>query len=355
MDRILRAVETARAEGRQVAIRMVGDRRQLQPIGGPGLRIVTDAIGAQRVDTIVRQRQDWAREMVGEFGKGNAEAGLKYLTDRGHFRNCDGPVNTARFLVDAWQKYRSEQPERTSLMIARTNRQVQAINDRARETLRVSREIGQSDLCQLTAATPSGQSHPLSLAAGERIRFLTRNDHLGVINGTTGRLLDVTSDAAGNMVLRAEVEGRAISFTPADLADDQGRIQVAHAYATTCYGSQGLTTDHTFLLADATMDRHDIFVSASRHRDGLDVFVDTKDLDSRAKAARLLSDRERPVSDEERQAIMAQAFSRSGMRASTLDYLPPRGVEHAQTIEVGDRERNRSPQVQKSRGVSHEL
>ncbi|PJI55874.1 hypothetical protein CTI14_01285 [Methylobacterium radiotolerans] len=64
LHRILLEVERAQARGEQVALRLVGDRKQLQPIGGPGLRIVADAIGTRRVDVIVRQRHAWAREAV---------------------------------------------------------------------------------------------------------------------------------------------------------------------------------------------------------------------------------------------------------------------------------------------------
>lgn len=79
MERILGEVERAREAGLAVAVRMVGDRRQLQPIGGPGLRIVAEAIGTQRVDTIVRQREVWARYVVTAFGEGRASDALNSL------------------------------------------------------------------------------------------------------------------------------------------------------------------------------------------------------------------------------------------------------------------------------------
>ena len=76
----------------QVAVRLVGDRKQLQAIGGPGLRIVADAVGAQRVDTIVRQREAWAREVVGYFGVGRANEGLALLDAHCAVQNCVGPI-----------------------------------------------------------------------------------------------------------------------------------------------------------------------------------------------------------------------------------------------------------------------
>jgi conjugative relaxase-like TrwC/TraI family protein len=49
-------------ERAQAKVILVGDRRQLQAIGaGPGLDLVVRSVEATRVDTVVRQREAWAR------------------------------------------------------------------------------------------------------------------------------------------------------------------------------------------------------------------------------------------------------------------------------------------------------
>ncbi|MDB6148295.1 MAG: hypothetical protein JWO45_1959, partial [Spartobacteria bacterium] len=56
---------------------LVGDQRQLQAVGaGPGLTIVAGVADPSRVDTIVRQRDAWAREAITDFAKGRAADGL---------------------------------------------------------------------------------------------------------------------------------------------------------------------------------------------------------------------------------------------------------------------------------------
>ncbi|WP_058636029.1 MobF family relaxase [Aureimonas ureilytica] len=328
MNRILAEVERAREAGLEVAVRMVGDRRQLQPIGGPGLSIVTDAIGTQRVDTIVRQRESWMRDVVTAFGDGRAADALASLDARGCVHACDGPAATVAALVEAWDRWRREHAGESGLLIAKTNAQVAALNRTARLRLRASGDLASVDAGLIEAVTPSGQPHTLALAVGERVRFLVRNDRLGLVNGTEARLERVERRPDGVLRLHARVGGhhggeRAVTFTPADIADEHGRAHLAHAYATTCYGSQGLTTEGAFVLADPAMDRHDIHVAASRARGTTQLFVDHPSLDARVKAERLLADRERVVEPEERRDALAAALARSGVKRTTLDYLTP--------------------------------
>ncbi|WP_244486655.1 MobF family relaxase [Aurantimonas sp. Leaf443] len=356
MDRILSEVERAHSAGFEVAVRMVGDRRQLQPIGGPGLRIVAEAIGTQRVDVIVRQHEPWARDVVTDFGRGEAAVALGSLKAHGCVRICEGPSATINGLVDAWDEWRRDDRGRLSLLIAKTNAQVLALNKEARQRLRTSGEIAADNAASIEAVTPSGQSHIVDLAEGDRIRFLCRNDELGIINGTHGCIERVDLASDGAVWLQTRIGSRSVSFTPSELADEAGRAQLAHAYATTCYGAQGLTTDHAFVLADPAMDRHDIHVATSRGRSGTHLFVDGKALDTRAKAERLLGDRDRVVDPSERLALLAAALSRSGAKSSTLDYLMPAAALSAierSKLDLAD-EPLPKPGRRRSRGISLE-
>lgn len=323
MERVLKEVERARSAGLEVALRMVGDRRQLQPIGGPGLRIVAEAIGTQRVDVIVRQNEAWARDVVTDFGRGEAEKALSSLNAHGCVHICEGPSAAINRLVDAWNDWRRDDPGQSSLLIAKTNTQVLALNYAARQRLRAAGAIGANNAASIQAVTPSGHSHIVDLAEGDAVRFLCRNDALGIINGTHGRIERVDRASDEVIWLYARVGDRVILFTPAEIADEAGRAQLAHAYATTCYGAQGLTTDHAFVLADLSMDRHDIHVAVSRGRSTTHLFADGKALDTRAKAQRILSDRDRIVTLEEQAAALGAALSRSSAKNSTLDYLKP--------------------------------
>jgi conjugative relaxase-like TrwC/TraI family protein len=326
MRRILGEVERARAAGLEVAVRLVGDRKQLQPIGGPGLRILADALGTQRVDQIVRQREAWARDVVTRFGEGRASEALALLETHGAVRDCAGPAEIARVMVEGWAEARAARPGQPApVLIARTNAQVLALNVGVRARLRRDGMLAPQDAVVLKAVTPSGREHEFGLAVGDEVRFLARADEIGVVNGTQARVtrIERIGGAEGSAALRltAQVGGREVSFAPKDLADDKGRVRFGHAYASTVYGAQGLTTETALVWVDAAMDRHDAFVAASRARGSTTLFVDRASLDARVRSERTLGDRKGAVEPEERREALAGALSRSGEKASTLDYL----------------------------------
>lgn len=325
LHRILLEVQRARAAGHEVALRLVGDRKQLQAIGGPGLRIVADVVGTARVDTIVRQREAWAREVVTHLGQGRATEALALLDAHGAVEECANPKATAAAMVAAWSAARSAQPDAPApLLIARTNAQVQALNIGVRAALRRDGILAPEDAATFTAVTGSGRVHRLDLAPGDRIRFLTRLDALGVVNGTEAILTGIetpdASDPDASPRLTARVGHRDVSFSPEDLADARGRIRLSHAYASTIYGSQGTTTEAALVWADTGLDRHDAFVAMSRTRGQTRVFVDRMSLEAQLRQDRPLDDRTRPSDIAERRAVLARGMSRSGERASTLDF-----------------------------------
>lgn len=321
VHRLLADVDSARRAGAEVAVRLIGDRHQLQPIGGPGLRIVADAIGVRRVDTIVRQRHEWMRDTVTAFGRGRAAEALAAYTALDQLHLSDGLANTVTAMVERWGESRQRHGDQNILMIAKSNWQVLALNTAARALLRARGHLPPGEGQSFAAATPSGQSHQLELVKGDAVRFLKRNDHLGVINGTAGIIEAVAHTGHERFDITVRVGSRRLRFEHTDLCDAQGRLMLAHAYATSCYGAQGLTTERAFVLADTGMDRHDIFVAARRAREATHLFVDRNVLDQRILAARPLTDRQRAPDQTERLGALATAFSTAKERVSTLDYL----------------------------------
>jgi len=323
LNKLLLEVERLRNTGAQVAVRLVGDRRQLQPIGGPGLRIVADAVGVQRVDTIVRQRHEWARATVAAFGCGQAQSALADIVAHDQLHYGNGPRDTVTAMVAAWSRCRQRAGIENVLMIAKSNRQVLALNSAARTQLRAEGVLPMASGQTFEATTPSSQSHTIELVKGDAVRFLKRNDRIGVVNGTTGTIEAITRVGNERFDITMLVGGRKLRFAHSDMVDEHGRLMLAHAYASSCYGSQGLTTEHAFVLADPGMDRHDIFVSASRAREATHLFVDRAGLNQRILAARPLKDRQSDIDDAERLDTLAAAFSTARLKVSTLDYLRP--------------------------------
>ena len=329
MHQVLTAFEATMPHGTTEGPRLIlaGDRNQLQrlfyPVGaGSGLKLVAAAQSVQAVDTIQRQREGWARDAITAFGKGEAAEALAAFDDRQLIHEAEGARATIVKLVDAWQAKGESRAE--CLMVAKTNASVRAVSAEVRRRLRGTGEISGDDVV-IGAVTPSDQPVPLPLAKGDRIRFLARVklDGHDVINGTEAVIEDVDRRSADHVRFVARVGAARVAFRPDDIADSHGRAQLAHAYAMTVHGAQGITTESALVLVSAGMDRHDIYVAASRARGTTTLFVDRKVLDNEIVAEAPLSDRAslQTITAEARRDYLARRLARSGLKRTTLDVL----------------------------------
>jgi conjugative relaxase-like TrwC/TraI family protein len=307
---------------------LVGDRRQLQAIGaGPGLDLVTRAIDATRVDTIVRQREEWAREAVMAFSRGDAESALAAFAGHGQLVETETNGAALNRIVALRREHMQVGAQDQLLIVARTNAQVAAISRAVRNDLREAGQLTGPDVA-IRTVTPSGHETQVELAVGDRIRFLARNEALGVVNGTVGTVTKITggeheTGERKSLRIEAVVDGRRIGFTADDLADEKGRARLGWAYATTVYGSQGMTVDHTVVLLDAAFDRHAVHVASSRAREATTLIVDKSAIDMRLAADRPLDRQDDPLvaSEDERRKWLTARLSRAVVKSSTLDIV----------------------------------
>jgi conjugative relaxase-like TrwC/TraI family protein len=342
MHAILGAVAKAGAK-----LVLVGDRKQLQSIGaGPGLDLVVRAVAAARVDTIVRQTEAWAREAITDFGRGRAATALEAFADRGLLIEAEGAKAAIREVVD-----RAHSKEQTGavLILAKSNAAVAAISREVRERRKAGGLIAGKEVA-FKAATSSGHATDITLARGDLIRFLVRDDEMGVVNGTVATVLKVSErrslgGAGPRIRIEADIGGRRVTFDPTRLADSQGRPRLGWAYAATIHSSQGRTVDRAVVYVDPTYNRFDIYVAASRARERTTLVVDAKSIDRRL-TAELPIDRQQDdlvFPDAERRAWLAERLTRASPKVSTLDVIEgPRALDRQ--IERGRR-----------RELSHEL
>jgi conjugative relaxase-like TrwC/TraI family protein len=329
---------------------LVGDRKQLQAIGaGPGLALVARAVEAARVDTIVRQWEPWARQAVSDFGAGRASAALKAFSDRNLVVEAHGAKATIVAVVD-WAEV-AQATGGAVVVLAKTNAAVASISREVRGRHKAANRITGKEI-EFTAATPSGHPSQLQLARGDKIRFLVRDNELGVINGTIATVTRVGERGAltgRKLRIEAEFEGKRTWFDPMRLADPHGRPRLGWAYASTIAGAQGLTVDKAVVLVDPAFNRHDIFVAASRAREQTTLVFDGKAVDRRL-ADELAVDRQGGdfvFSGEERRVWLAERLSRAAAKVSTLDVI--------ESTRLSPFVLEQAHQRQRESGLSHEL
>ena len=309
------------AEKAQAKVILTGDQRQLQAIGaGPGLRLVAEQVGAVRIDTIVRQRQEWARMAVTDLSLGRAGRAIAEFEQHDALKWCvDGP-DAVRQAVSDWKSFKKTHPSKTAMVLARTNKQVAALNAEMRKHLRETGRLSEKEY-SIQVVSPSGRSVTLAVSVGDQVLFKKRIDALGVINGTSGVVTGIVPTPSG-LALAVNVRGHAVRFDTNEIADESGRVPLAHAYATTVYSAQGATVDSAFVVADHTMKRNEIYVAASRARDHCSIYVDRNGVEQAVRSRMDLADPNRSeVSEVDLQKYLSAAWGAAQTKSSTRDFL----------------------------------
>ena len=357
-----------------------GDTQQQQPVeAGPGLRLIRDAVGSVRVDRIRRQQADIedilahvhgetpeaARFRSGLMGEqertrilgdyeamedkprftpwqvaasealrdGDAASAIAAHHARGRFHIGYDEEKTLTGLVDDWDRYQRANPDKSSVVLARTRAEVRALSHLMRERrFAALPDAERADADRVTVIVSRGTeddrtASPLEIARGDRLRIGATHWEKQLFNGTvvTVEEFKVERAEAGtkpSVLISARTEdGRAVSFRHDEIRDWYGNIRLDHGYALTITSAQGLTVDRTFLLADARPARETIYPAATRHREGLGIYVNRAPLALDIADRRADNDREVAVTDTEIRAWLAERWSRSQPKEAALDYM----------------------------------
>ena len=357
-----------------------GDTQQQQPVeAGPGLRLIRDAVGSVRVDRIRRQKADVedirvhvhgetpeaARFRSGLMGEqertrilgdyvamedkprftpwqvaasealrdGDAASAIAAHHLRGRFHIGYDEEKTLTGLVDDWDRYQRANPGKSSVVLARTRAEVRALSHLMRERrFAALPDAERADADRVTVIVSRGTeddrtASPLEIARGDRLRIGATHWEKQLFNGTVVTVDDFKVERAEagtepSVLISAHTEdGRAVSFRHDEIRDWYGNIRLDHGYALTITSAQGLTVDRTFLLADARPARETIYPAATRHREGLDIYVNRTPLALDIADRRADNDRDVAVTDTEIRAYLAERWSRSQPKEAALDYM----------------------------------
>ena len=357
-----------------------GDTQQQQPVeAGPGLRLVRDTVGSVRVDRIRRQKADLedilvhvdgenpeaARSRTGMMGEqertriltgyeamedkppftpwqvaasealrdGDAASAIAAHHARGRFHIGYDEEKTLTGLVDDWDRYQRANPDKSSVVLARTRAEVRALSHLIRERRFAALTDGQRpDTDRVTVIVSRGTedertASPLEIARGDCLRIGATHWEKQLFNGTVVTVDDFKvqrgeASTEPSVLISARTEdGRTVSFRHDEIRDWYGNIRLDHGYALTITSAQGLTADRTFLLADARPARETIYPAATRHREGLDIYVNRAPLALDIADRRADNDREVAVTDTEIRTYLAERWSRSQPKEAALDYM----------------------------------
>jgi Ti-type conjugative transfer relaxase TraA len=273
---------------------LVGDPQQLQSIeAGAAFRWVHERHGGAEIAEVRRQREDWQREAARDLATGSIGEAIHAYDRHGMVHEAETREAARKGLIDRWDRDRQVSPDESRIILTHTNDEVRALNEVARERMRAAGDLG-DDLCL------SVERGARSFASGDRVMFLRNDRGLGVKNGTLGTIEQVDMQS---MTVRTD-DGRSVAF---DLKDYD---RIDHGYAATIHKAQGMTVDHTHVLATPGMDAHASYVALSRHRDGMELHYGCDDFADRDRLTRTLSrDRAKDMASDYDQRDPAQSYA----------------------------------------------
>lgn len=228
---------------------LVGDERQLQPIG-PGAPFSTlgKAHGRAELTEIRRQNDAWERRAVKDIAAGRAAEALREYASRGLITIRENVPESMLSLVEDW--HADGLPLARTLILAGTRKEVRDINALCQERRLSAGELGPEML------THQGEE----FHQGDQVIFTKNSKPRGVHNGVRGQIVDINEQNRG-ITVKLESGNR----TTIQL-DDFGHVSLG--YATTTHKAQGATVDRAYVLAGGRMqDRELSYVQASRARE----------------------------------------------------------------------------------------
>ncbi len=273
---------------------LVGDPRQLQSIeSGAAFRSIHERHGGAEIGEVRRQREDWQRDATRDLATGRTGESIRAYDAHGMVHEAATRDEARNDLVDRWDRDRQSAPERSRIIFTHTNDEVRALNEVARERMRMAGDLG--DEVRLTI-----ERGERSFASGDRVMFLQNERGLGVKNGTLGTVAQVSMQS---MTVQTD-DDRSVRF---DLKDYN---RIDHGYAATIHKAQGMTVDRAHVLATPGMDALGSYVALSRHRDGMDLHYGRDDFANPDRLVRTLSrDRAKDMASDYEQRDPAKGYA----------------------------------------------
>ncbi len=232
--------------------------------------------------------------------------GLDHLigVEKQRGQGVDVRQETKEALIKEWHRTFKKAPEKSSLMLAYSNKDVNDLNGSARSLLKKSGHLSKENFTYITKKEVEDDfgrkailKEEKEFSKGDRIVF-TRNTYgLGVKNGSMGTITELN-----NKKVHVKLdEGKEVSFSP------NLNAYFAQGWAVTIHKSQGTTVDRTHVLASYEMSQNLAYVSMTRHQEWVKVFGSSLDFWRPEK--------------------LPQVLSKSGEKLSAADYLDAASLE----------------------------
>lgn len=306
----------------------VGDENQFPSIDrGNAFARYAEATGFESLETIMRQTNDWDKEVSRKLGTGlDLKKPLKDARqekERAIFEAlstikerapetlvaCKDDEAAMHALVGEWIKdssrMESEDRQESRFIIAQTNKQVNALNDIVQ---RAEIEAGRVDAATLqpfetvvqrenphTGEMEVADTNIVSVGVGSRIQFARTDHDAGIANGLIGSVTKIQGSRITLELDEPYQDKTHLTFDTNEYAD------FSLGYAGTNYKAQGKTFDTCYVLDSNNWTSNAFYVAMSRARGPRKFFYSKKRHSNLARMASF-------VARTDDSAVMASEF-----------------------------------------------
>ena len=265
---------------------------------------------------------------------------------RGRFHLCHDEEKTLTRLVEDWTQHARAEPDASTAVLARTRAEARALSWLMREQVLAQTPEIKRAVIEVSRDLDGRVTEPLEIAVGDRLRIGATQWEKQLFNGTVVTVEDLEvrrgerrapkqrakeeekfgardpePEQPSVLVTARTEDGRRVKFRHDEIRDYKDNIRLDYGYAMTIASAQGLTVDRAFLLADDRPARETIYPAATRHREGLDIYVNRAPLAFDIADRRPEDQAERPVTDSDIREHLAERWSRSQPKEAALDYV----------------------------------
>ena len=310
---------------------------------------------------------------------GEAEKAIEAWHLRNRLHLCFDEEKTLTRLVDDWERHVRAQPGTSAVVLARTKAEGRALSWLMRQRVLSKTPDAKRAVIEVSRDLDGRLTEPLEIAVGDRIRIGATQWDKQLFNGTVVTVEDLevrpaeatavarkarNRQAAGSGseadTDRSEQEfsvhiaartddGRRVTFRHDEIRDWHDNIRLDYGYAMTIASAQGLTVDRAFLLVDDRPARETIYPAATRHREGIDIYVNRSPLTFDIAERRPEDQADMPVTDSDVRAYLAERWSRSQPKEAALDY-----TTDGEWRDRREEERRQDPRPGDGRGEANE-
>jgi conjugative relaxase-like TrwC/TraI family protein len=241
---------------------LIGDPRQIGSIGPGGLYAhLTRVIEPIRLTTFRRQRRKADQEIIRLVHEGRGSEALDLLRTDGKLIVGDDGISALHGLLIDW--HRDYVTGADAVMIARRNRDVDYLNEEARELRRLEGRLGEAEV--IVGESP--------IAAGDRVQ--TRINGREVDNRERWDVIGVDGAARTVTLCRVGGDERIVTLGPGylDLTTKDGAPALQYAYAITAFGAESKTFDRAYPFLDHVINLEEAVVAISRGREVANVYT----------------------------------------------------------------------------------